>query len=927
MAAAPALQTLTAGGRSLRYVSIADVPGVETLPVTLRILLENLLRQAALRGADTAEEVRALLNREVGSGITFYPARVFGQDILGLVMLVDMAAMRDAVQREGGDPSTVSPKVPIDVIIDHSLQVDSWANPDAARINLQREYDRNGERFAFLRWCSSSFDGVRVVPPGKGIMHQLHIEQIGRVVWTDNTPEGEIGYPDSCVGTDSHTPMVNGLGILGWGVGGIEAEAVMVGKPVAIALPEVVGIEVKGELRDGVLPTDLVLAITEKLRSLGVVGKFVEFFGPGLDVLSLGDRGMIANMAPEYGATAVFFPVDRRALDYMRVTGRSEEQVALVEAYCRAQKLWHDETVPAPRFETVLTLDLDTIRPAIAGPRNPEDWLDLETAPAAFAEHHRQIGGRPIDPARRVPVAGSDFALFDGAVVIAAITSCTNTANPANMMAAGLLAKNAVARGLRSKPWVKTSLVPGSQVTASVLEKAGLQGDLDALGFHIAGFGCTTCNGGSGPLPEPVVDAIEREKLVTTAVLSGNRNFEGRIHPNVRAAYLASPALVVAYALAGSLTVDITREPLGTGSDGQPVYLRDIWPKAAEVSAAIEGAYARDLFVEKYAELYEGGEPWDALARPHSESFAWEADSTYIRRPPYFDGLTREAPPVRDITGMRPLVILGDSVTTDHISPSGAISLGTPAADFLLSKGVQRKDFNNYTTRRGNHEVAVRATFANIRLRNRMVPGVEGGVTRVMPEGTQMRVFEAAQEYLQRGVPLVVVAGRNYGCGSSRDWAAKGVALLGVKAVIAESFERIHRTNLVGMGVLPLQFAPGTTAETLRLDGSETFDVLDLATGIGVRAELRCVIHRADGSSETIPLTARLDTAEDVEYWRHGGILPRVWRSYVTGTPMREAEDGATPPALRDGTGPGRELPDALPASDTPSEAQGPTLG
>ncbi len=922
MVAIPSLSTLQIGERAVRYVPIGGVPGVDALPFSLRILLENLLRQAAIDGMDTQAEIAALLARQAGAGVTFFPARVFGQDILGLVMLLDMAAMRDAVEQAGGDPSSVSPKVAVDVIIDHSLQVDSWANKDAARINLAREYERNGERFAFLRWCASSFDGVRVVPPGKGIMHQLHIENIGRVVWTKE----DLAYPDSCVGTDSHTPMINGLGVLGWGVGGIEAEAVMVGKPVAIALPEVVGIEVVGALPEGVLPTDLVLTITKLLRDMGVVGKFVEFFGPGVDMLSIGDRGMIANMAPEYGATSIFFPVDRLTIDYLRTTGREEADIALVEAYTRAQKLWRDEHTAAPVFETVVTLDLGAIRPCIAGPRNPEDRLDLGAAGTAFAEHHTQIAGHAIDPARRVAVTGTDYALFDGAVVIAAITSCTNTANAANMMAAGLVAQKAVARGLATKPWVKTSLVPGSQVTAAVLEKAGLQPALDALGFHIAGFGCTTCNGGSGPLPDAVVDAIEREKLVTTAVLSGNRNFEGRIHPNVRAAYLASPALVVAYALAGSMTMDITTEALGTDPAGQPVFLRDIWPTAAEIVAATQGAYTRGLFQERYADLYDGGEPWDALQGESSERFAWSDTSTYIRRPPYFDALTREVPPVQDITGMRPLVILGDSVTTDHISPSGAISLGTPAADFLLGKGVQRADFNNYTTRRANHEVAVRATFANIRLRNRMVPGIEGGMTRLMPDGAVMRVFEAAQEYLKRDVPLVVVAGRNYGCGSSRDWAAKGVALLGVKAVIAESFERIHRTNLVGMGVLPLQLPPGVTAETLRLDGSETFDAAGLASHLGVRSAVTCTIHRTDGTAEMVELTVRLDTQEDVEYWRHGGILPRVWRSYVTGETMR-AEAGGMAEAEPEDVGPGRELPDALPASDMPSETQGASIG
>jgi aconitate hydratase len=921
----PIIKQLALADRSVRYVSMAHVEGIDDLPFSLRILLENLLRQAS-RGVDTQAEIDALLARRVGSGLSFYPVRVYGQDILGQVMLVDMAGIRDAVADAGGDPSQVSPKVPVDVIIDHSLQVDSWATPNARRINLEREYERNAERFAFLRWCSSSFEGVRIVPPGKGIMHQIHLEYIGKVVWTEKTADGELAIPDTCVGTDSHTPMINGLGVLGWGVGGIEAEAVMVGKPVALALPEVVGIEVKGKLREGVMPTDLVLAITQLMRNMGVVGKFVEFFGNGLEALPLGDRGMIANMAPEYGATAVYFPIDDRTMDYLRMTGREDDQLALVEAFAKAQKLWRSADTPSPQFDTVVTLDLDTIRPCLAGPRNPEDRLDLETVPTAFLEHHQEIAGRPLDPKRAVPVKGESFSLKDGAVLIAAITSCTNTANPVNMMAAGLVAKKAVALGLKTQPWVKTSLVPGSHVTAAVLEKAGLQGALDTLGFHVAGFGCTTCNGGSGPLPEPLVEAIEKEKLVGTAVLSGNRNFEGRIHPNVRAAYLGSPALVVVYALTGSLTVDVTREPIGTGSNGQPVYLRDIWPTAVEIAHAVEGAYEPEIFRQKYADLFDGGEAWDSLAGERSERFPWQDASTYVRRPPYFENLSREAAPVRDITGMRPLVILGDSVTTDHISPSGAISLGTPAADFLLAKGIDKRDFNNYTTRRGNHDVAVRATFANIRLRNRIVPGVEGGVTKLMPEGTQMRVFEAAEEYLRRDVPLAIIAGKNYGCGSSRDWAAKGVALLGVKAVIAESFERIHRTNLVGMGVLPLQFDAGTTAESLELDGTETIDIPALAQRLDVSGRVEAIVRRADGTTTTVPLTIRLDTGEDVEYWRHGGILPLVWRDYVSGKPEDHVSHSATRIQPDDG-GPQQELPDAMPGSEVPSASQAASLG
>jgi aconitate hydratase len=878
-----AMKTLSVTGKSYLYAPIADTPDIERLPYSLRVVLENLTRQAA-RGmrtkAQVAAEIDNLMSRRVGAGLSLFPNRIFGQDILGQVMLVDIAALRDAVAEAGGDPSTIEPKVPVDIIIDHSLQVDVFGTPDAAALNLAREYERNAERFAFLRWCQRSFKGVRVVPPGKGIMHQLNLEYIGRVVWTEETADGTLAYPDTLVGTDSHTPMINGLGILGWGVGGIEAEAVMVGKPIAFALPEVVGVEIKGRLRDGVTPTDLVLTITEKLRTLGVVNKFIEFFGPGLDVLSVADRGTIANMAPEYGATAVYFPIDARTIDYLRMTAREDTHIRLIEAYAKAQKLWRDESTPDPVFDTVITLDLGAIGPCLAGPRNPEDRVDLDTVAGDFPEHVRLVAERSISD-RAVPVAGADYTLADGHVVIAAITSCTNTSNPAAMIAAGLLARNATAKGLRTKPWVKTSLAPGSHVVAAALTKAGLQAPLDALGFNVIGFGCTTCNGGSGPLAKPIVDAIEGNGVVAAAVLSGNRNFPGRTHPNARAAYLASPALVVAYAVAGSMTVDIAAQPLGQGRDGKPVYLRDIWPSSAEVTRIVEATYEPTVFREKYADLYEGNETWEALPDSNSARFDWLPESTYIRQPPYFQGLSETMPPIDDITGMRPLAILGDSITTDHISPSGTISLGTPAADFLLGRGVPQEDFNIYTTRRGNHEVVIRASFANIRLRNRMVPGVEGGMTKLQPDGRVMRIFEAAEEYAKRGVPLIVVAGKNYGCGSSRDSAAKGVALLGVKAVIAESFERIHRTNLVGMGVLPLQFAEGTDAKTLKLDGSEVFDLRNLAAAIGVGATIPCTIHRSDGRTETVPLRARLDTEEDVEYWRNGGILPAVWRDCV----------------------------------------------
>lgn len=873
----PQIRTLEVEGQTHRYVAIADIPGVEQLPFSLRIVLENVARQA-IRGEDVERQVHDLLARRVGAGLSFYPGRIFGQDILGQVMLVDMAALRDAVAEQGRDPSVISPKVPIDIIIDHSLQVDRWAHPDAAHANLAREYERNGERFAFLRWCSTSFDRVRVVPPGKGIMHQIHIENIGRVVWLDETPEGPLLSPDTCVGTDSHTPMINALGVLGWGVGGIEAEAVMVGKPVAIALPEVIGVEVSGILPHGTTPTDLVLTITEKLRALGVVGKFVEFFGPGVDVLTLGDRGTIANMAPEYGATAVYFPIDRQTIDYLRMTGRTDDHVAMVETYARVQRLWRDETTPAPVFDTIIHVDLAAVRPCIAGPRNPEDRIDLEDAAGAFPRHAEEIAARAISN-QPVPVAGADFSIKDGDVVIAAITSCTNTSSPSGMITAGLLARNAVARGLVRKPWVKTSLAPGSHVVSAILETSGLQHSLDRLGFNVVGFGCTTCNGGSGPLPEAIAEAIESEKLVATAVLSGNRNFQGRIHPNVRAAYLASPALVIAYAIAGSMLVDVARDPLGHGADGKPVYLADIWPTAEDVARVIGETYEPEVFRSKYAELFDGDENWKRLAMAGSKRFGWHPASTYLRRPPYFEGLAPRGQRPADIIGIRPLCILGDSITTDHISPSGAISLGTPAADFLLGKGVEQKEFNNYTTRRGNHEVAVRATFANIRLRNHMVPGVEGGVTALQPDATVMRIFEAAEEYRRRGVPLAIIAGRMYGSGSSRDWAAKGVALLGVKVVIAQSFERIHRTNLVGMGVLPLQFDEDVDWRTLGLVGTETFDFEHLAERVGVRSKIPCTIHRADGLSEAIELTVRLDTEEDLSYWQNGGILPTVWRN------------------------------------------------
>jgi aconitate hydratase len=846
-------------------------------------VLENLVRQRAARGIDTTTQIDHLVGRRAGAGISFFPTRIFGQDILGKVMLIDLAALRDALAATGIDPSLARPKVPVDIVIDHSLQVDAFGTRNAPSLNLDLEYLRNQERFAFLRWCTTSFEGVRVVPPGKGIMHQLHLESLGQVVWTEGAPGGVMASPDTCIGVDSHTAMINGLGILGWGVGGLEAEAVMLGRPVSMALPRVVGVEVSGRLDHGVTTTDVVLTLTEKLRTLGVVDKFVEFFGKRLDVLSVGDRGTISNMAPEYGATVVYFPLDVRTIDYLRMTGRSGDRISLIEAYAREQKLWRDSCGATPEFETVVTFELGSIRPCIAGPKNPEERIELTRAASAFARHVRDLAGqRPSGT--DAPARGEGLGLRHGDVVIAAITSCTNTSNPSGMVTAGLLACNAVSRGLLSRPWVKTSLAPGSHVVATVLEDSGLQAGLDALGFHLIGFGCTTCNGGSGPLAPWICEAIERERVIATAVLSGNRNFQGRIHPSVEAAYLASPALVVAYAIAGSMTVDLTREPLGRDAEGREVFLRDVWPSEAEIAAVVDRAYRPEVFRENYVGLFEGGPRWESLAEKGTILFSWSHDSTYVTKPPYFDGLTRTPDRIEDIVGARVLAVLGDSITTDHISPSGAISLDTPAADFLLSKGIEPGQFNNYTTRRGNHEVVRRASFANIRLRNRMVAGVEGGMTKLAPNGEVMRIFEAAQAYAKYGTPLVVIAGHNYGCGSSRDSAAKGVALLGVKAIIARGFERIHRTNLVGMGVLPLQFPDGVDAQTLGLDGTEIFDLLGLERGARVHGRVDLVIHRTNDTSERVAAVVRLDTEEDVEYWRNGGVLPTVWREYVGNT-------------------------------------------
>ncbi len=885
---------LEVGGRRYAYYSLEaaerHLGPIRRLPFTLKILLENLLRHEDGRTV-TTDQIQAMAAwleaRRSQAEIAYRPARVLMQDFTGVPAVVDLAAMRDAMAALGGDPRRINPLSPVDLVIDHSVQVDAWGTPEAFRRNVELEYRRNRERYAFLRWGAEAFDDFRVVPPGTGICHQVNLEYLARVVWTARDGEVEVAFPDTLVGTDSHTTMVNGLAVLGWGVGGIEAEAAMLGQPISMVIPEVVGFRLVGELPEGTTATDLVLTVTQMLRQRGVVGKFVEFFGPGLDRLPLADRATIANMAPEYGATCGFFPIDQVTLDYLRLTGRDPELVALVEAYARAQGLWRDGDTPEPDYTEVVELDLGTVEPSLAGPRRPQDRVPLSRARAAFEQALPELvrGG---EPDRRVPVAGEDFELRHGDVVIAAITSCTNTSNPSVMIAAGLLARKARARGLRPKPWVKTSLAPGSRAVSDYLARLGLQEDLDALGFELVGYGCTTCIGNSGPLPEPIARAIREGQLVAAAVLSGNRNFEGRIHPLVRANYLASPPLVVAYALAGSLRRDLVNEPLGKDREGRPVYLRDIWPSAEEVAAAVREAVTPEAYRRSYADVFAGDEHWQAIAPAETGlTYAWDPASTYVRRPPYFDGMTPEPPAqVADILGARPLCILGDSVTTDHISPAGAIPPDSPAGRYLLEHGVPVEEFNSYGARRGNHEVMMRGTFANIRLRNEMVPEREGGFTRLMPEGEVTTVFEAAMAYRERGVPLVVIGGREYGTGSSRDWAAKGPRLLGVRAVIAESFERIHRANLVGMGVLPLVFPEGVSHRTLGLDGSEVFDLIGLAQGLRPRMTVGLRIHRADGRTEEVELLARLDTEEEVEYYRHGGILHYVLRQLLrpTGT-------------------------------------------
>jgi aconitate hydratase len=888
-----ARQTLEAGGKTYTYYSIPEaqkngLADATALPFSMKVILENLLRfedDRSVRKGDIEAAVAWLGNKGTAeTEIAFRPSRVLMQDFTGVPAVVDLAAMRDAMASLGGDPQKINPLVPVDLVIDHSVIVDEFGTPKALGDNVALEYARNGERYTFLKWGQSAFRNFSVVPPGTGICHQVNLEYLSQTVWTRNEDGAEVAYPDSLVGTDSHTTMVNGLAVLGWGVGGIEAEAAMLGQPLSMLIPEVIGFKLSGKLPEGTTATDLVLTVTQMLRKKGVVGKFVEFYGPGLDDMPVADRATISNMAPEYGATCGFFPVDQKTIDFLKVTGRQDDRIALVEAYAKAQGMWRDAQTPDPVFTDTLELDMGTVRPSLAGPKRPQDRVLLDAAKAGFADAMEKEFKKAADIASRFPVEGTNFDIGHGDVVIAAITSCTNTSNPSVMIGAGLLARNAVAKGLSSKPWVKTSLAPGSQVVGEYLEKSGLQTSLDALGFNLVGFGCTTCIGNSGPLPAPISKAINDNDVVAAAVLSGNRNFEGRVNPDVRANYLASPPLVVAYALAGSLQIDITKEPLGQGSDGKPVFLKDIWPSSEEVNRFIEENITSELFKSRYADVFGGDANWKGVEVTEAETFAWDAGSTYVQNPPYFEGMTKTPDPITDIEGARILGLFLDSITTDHISPAGNIRAASPAGEYLQAHQVRVQDFNQYGTRRGNHEVMMRGTFANIRIKNQMVRDesgnvVEGGWTLHQPDGERMYIYDAAQKYAEEGTPLVVFAGKEYGTGSSRDWAAKGTKLLGVRAVIAESFERIHRSNLVGMGVVPLVFQGDTSWQSLGLKGDETVTIKGLASELKPRQTLTAEITSADGSKKEVPLTCRIDTLDELEYFRNGGILPYVLRS------------------------------------------------
>ena len=896
------LTSFTVQDRPFRYHSLQALysrfPKSKSLPISLRILLENLLRTEDGLNV-TAKDIEALANidpKAIGqTEIAFTPARVLMQDFTGVPAVVDLAAMRDAMAKFGGDPQKINPLCPAELVIDHSVQVDNFGSELSFKSNTDLEYERNRERYIFLRWGQTAFADFAVVPPETGIVHQVNLEYLARVVFTRATGSGEapMAYPDTVVGTDSHTTMINGLGVLGWGVGGIEAEAAMLGQPVSMLIPEVIGFRLEGKLPEGATATDLVLTVTEILRKRGVVGKFVEFYGAGLTQISLADRATIANMAPEYGATCGIFPVDAETIRFLRFSNRPEWLVALVEEYYKAQGLFHDANSPELRFTDTMQLDLGTVVPCLAGPSRPQDRVPLTEVGASFAKALPGLMARAKNKAGETPtIAATGIAILEntshtlthGSVVIAAITSCTNTSNPSVMLAAGLVAKKARSLGLSSKPWVKPSLAPGSKVVTDYLEKAGLTGPLNELKFNLVGYGCTTCIGNSGPLPAPVSKGIEEGGLVVAAVLSGNRNFEGRVHAEVRANYLASPPLVVAYALAGRIDIDFAKDPIGTGTNGQPVFLKDIWPSRAEVALAESSSLDREMFAKQYGAVYDGDEAWRGLPIPMGDRYTWDEASTYVKYPPYFEGMTKEVPVVKEITGARVLAVLGDSITTDHISPAGNIKASSPAGKYLLEKGVQPGDFNSYGARRGNHEVMVRGTFANIRLKNLLVPGTEGGVTRYLPTNSPMSIFDASALYAKANIPLIILAGKEYGSGSSRDWAAKGPKLLGVRAVIAESYERIHRSNLVGMGILPLQFQDGQTAQSLGLTGEETFEIDDLAKTLNepLKSGTKMTVRAASGASvKSFQALLRIDTPQEVHYYKNDGILPYVLRQLV----------------------------------------------
>jgi aconitate hydratase len=882
--------TLRAGGKTYTYFSLKaaeknGLTGIARLPNSLKVLLENLLRHEdgrSVKRDDILAMAKWLVNR--GSAereIAFRPARVLMQDFTGVPAVVDLAAMRDAMRKLGQDPKKINPLAPVDLVIDHSVMVDYFGSRDSFKRNVAMEYGRNGERYTFLKWGQGAFDNFRVVPPGTGICHQVNLEYLARTVWTktekSNGRTVNLAYPDTLVGTDSHTTMVNGLSVLGWGVGGIEAEAAMLGQPISMLIPEAIGFRLTGKLASGTTATDLVLTVTQMLRKKGVVGKFVEFFGPGLANLALEDMATIANMAPEYGATCGFFPICAETLDYMKGTARPAAQIALVEAYAKAQGMYWTPKAPEPVFSDMIELDLASVEPSMAGPKRPQDRVTLADAAPDFAKVLASEFKK--DASARYPVEATNHDLGHGDVVIAAITSCTNTSNPSVMIGAGLLARKAVKAGLKVKPWVKTSLAPGSQVVTEYLKSSGLQKDLDKLGFDLVGYGCTTCIGNSGPLPEPIAEAVRKNDLVAAAVLSGNRNFEGRVNPDVRANYLASPPLVVAYALAGSLNVNLTTEPLGTNAKGKPVYLKDIWPSAKEIAAAVRKHVTRAAFARRYKDVFKGDADWRKIDVSKGLTYAWDAQSTYVANPPYFEGMGMTPAPVSDVKNARILGLFLDSITTDHISPAGDIKAASPAGAYLIDRGVGKVDFNSYGARRGHHEVMMRGTFANIRIKNQMVPGVEGGMTKHYPSGEQLPIYDAAMRYQAEGVPLVILAGKEYGTGSSRDWAAKGTRLLGVRAVIAQSFERIHRSNLIGMGVLPLQFKEGESWQSLGLKGDETVSISGIAQGLKPRATLTVEISSVDGSKRSVEVLCRIDTLDELDYFNNGGIMPYVLRN------------------------------------------------